>query len=74
MVKHCVKSAQIQRNTEYLFVFSPNAGKYRPEKNLNLDFFNAVKVAWLSMMFDLIGNVFCHLLLFFKVHKGHHFN
>ena len=44
MKQHCVKSVRIRRfsgpyipafglNTEYLSVFSPNAGNYRPEKH-----------------------------------------
>ena len=52
--EHCVKSVQIQSffwslfpafvlNTEYLSVFSPNAGKYGPEKTPYLDTFNAVE-------------------------------
>ena len=32
----------IRRDTEYLSVFSPNAGKYRPEKTPYLDTFHAV--------------------------------
>ena len=34
----------IRRDTSYLSVFSPNAGKYRPEKNPYLDTFHAVLV------------------------------
>ena len=34
----------IRRDTEYLSVFSPNAGKYGPEKILHLDTFHAVNV------------------------------
>ena len=34
----------IRRDTSYLSVFSPNAGKYRPEKTLYLDTFHAVIV------------------------------
>ena len=33
----------VRRDTKYLSVFSPNAGKYRPEKTLYLDTFHAVK-------------------------------
>ena len=32
----------IRRDTEYLSVFNPNAGKYRPEKTPYLDTFHAV--------------------------------
>ena len=32
----------IQRDSPYLYVFSPNAGKYEPEKTLYLDTFHAV--------------------------------
>ena len=32
----------IRRDTKYLSVFSPNAGKYGPEKTLYLDTFHAV--------------------------------
>ena len=32
----------IRRDTKYLSVFSPNAGKYRPEKTSSLDTFHAV--------------------------------
>ena len=32
----------IRRDTEYLSVFSPNAGKYKPEKTPYLDTFDAV--------------------------------
>ena len=35
----------IRRYTEYLSVFSPNAGKYGPEKILYLDTFHDVLVA-----------------------------
>ena len=37
---HCVKSVQIR--SFFWFVFSPNTGKYRPEKTPYLDTFNAV--------------------------------
>ena len=32
----------IRRDAEYLFVFSPNAGKYEPEKTPYLDTFHAM--------------------------------
>ena len=32
----------LRRDTEYLSVFSPNAGKYGPEKTLYLDTFHTV--------------------------------
>ena len=35
-------SDRIRRDTDYLSVFSPNAGKYGPEKTLHLDTFDAV--------------------------------
>ena len=51
-IPHCVKSVQIRsislysvrmrENTEYLSVFTPNAGKYGPEKTPYLDTFRAV--------------------------------
>ena len=34
--------SRIQRDTKYLSVFSPNAGKYRPEKSPYLDTFHTV--------------------------------
>ena len=34
----------IRRDTPYLSLFSPNAGKYGPEKNPYLDTFHAVNV------------------------------
>ena len=34
----------MRRNMKYLSVFSPNAGKYRPEKTLYLDTFHVVNV------------------------------
>ena len=43
----------IKKDTPYLSVFRPNAGKYRPEKNSDLDTFHAVliqiilSVAWI---------------------------
>ena len=37
---HCVKSVQIRRfSGPYFFIFSPNKGKYRPEKTSYLDIF-----------------------------------
>ena len=36
----------IRRDTPYLPVFSPNAGKYRPEKTPHLDTFHTVIVYW----------------------------
>ena len=38
-------SGRIQRNTEYLSVFTPNAEKYGPEKTPYLDTFHAVLFA-----------------------------
>ena len=35
-------SDRIRRDTKYLSVFSPNAGKYGPEKTSYLDTFHAV--------------------------------
>ena len=53
-IPHCVKSVQIRsislysvrmrENTEYLSVFTPNAGKYGPKKTPYLDTFHAVPV------------------------------
>ena len=37
----------IRRDTKYLFVFSPNAGKYGPEKTPYLDTFHTVNVDWI---------------------------
>ena len=34
------------RDTEYLFVFSPNAGKYGPEKTPNTDTFHEVNLTY----------------------------
>ena len=39
----------IRRDTEYLSVFSPNAGKYGPEKSLYYDTFHAVRVFNVSL-------------------------
>ena len=58
---HCVKSVQIQsfcwsvfsRSKEYLSVFSPNAGKYGPEKTPYLDTLHAA----LSTMFLIISKL-----------------
>ena len=45
-LKHCVKSVQIQFfSGPYFSVFSPNTGKYGPEKTLYLDTFHAVKLS-----------------------------
>ena len=42
-ITHCVKSVQIRRfSGPYFPVFSPNTGKYRPEKTTYLDTFHAV--------------------------------
>ena len=61
--KHCVKSVQIRsffwsvffphsdwirRDTPYLSVFSPNAGKYGPDKTPYLHTFHTVKVLSIS--------------------------
>ena len=35
---------RIRRDTKYLFIFSPNAGNYGPEKTPYLDTFHAVKI------------------------------
>ena len=35
---------RIRRDTAYLTALSPNAGKYRPEKTLDLDTFHAVMI------------------------------
>ena len=44
--KQCVKGVQIVnlRITELIFVFSPNTGKYGPEKTPYIDTFHAVKL------------------------------
>ena len=39
-------SHQIRRNTPYLSIFSPYAGKYGPEKTPYLDTFHAVTASW----------------------------
>ena len=39
----------IRGDTEYLSVFSPNAGKYGPEKSLHYDTFHAVRVFNVSL-------------------------
>ena len=42
----------IQKDTKYLSVFSPNAGKYGPEKIPSLDTFHAVHLWW-TMFWDV---------------------
>ena len=42
----------IRTDTSYFSVFSPNAGKYGPEKTPSLDTFHAVKV-WISVWWKL---------------------
>ena len=36
-------------HSEYLYVFSPNAGKYGPEKTVYLDAFHVVQCPWLFL-------------------------
>ena len=43
LVRVLIHSDWIRRDTEYLSVSSPNAGKYEPEKALYLDTFHAVQ-------------------------------
>ena len=42
--KYCEQVTVISGDTPYLSVFSPNAGKYGPEKTPYLDIFHAVQV------------------------------
>ena len=44
-------SDRIRRDTDYLSVFSPNAGKYRPEITPHLDTFHAVRASELLVIF-----------------------
>ena len=51
--EHCVKSVQIRVFSGLYFpVFSPNTGKYEPEKNPYFDTFHAVETQ-LKIFFDL---------------------
>ena len=47
--QRCVKIVCIRRDTEYLTVFSPNAGKYGPEK-LRIQTLSSSAVAWNGLM------------------------
>ena len=51
----------IPRFTEQISIFSPNTGKYGPEKNLYLDTFHAVYFMSMTSF---------HNLLFFDVFRG----
>ena len=42
------RSNWIRKDSPYLSVFSPNAGKYRPEKTPYLDTFHAVMFKWIG--------------------------
>ena len=44
-------SDRIRRDTDYLSVFSPDAGKYRPEITPHLDTFHAVRASELLVIF-----------------------
>ena len=49
----------IRRDAEYLCVFSPNAGKYGPQKTPHLDIFYAVfNKANISEAFQLTHNIY----------------
>ena len=47
----------IRRNTPYLSVFSPNAGKYGPEKTPSLDTFHAVTTKRFAERRDVFRNL-----------------
>ena len=49
----------IRTDTSYLFVFSPNAGKYGPEKALHLDTFHVVHIVQRQSVSKL--RLICHL-------------
>ena len=54
----------IRRDTLYVFVFSPNAGKYRPEKNPYLDTFHIVQGSQIYWMISISQYlVKCNLIL-----------
>ena len=56
----------IRRNTSYLFVFSPNTGKYGPEKTPYLDTFHAVWAACKKgEKFNLTFFILTHAYLIF---------
>ena len=44
----------MRRDTSYLSVFSPNAGKYGPEKTPYLDTFHAVHINWVLLSFTIL--------------------
>ena len=48
----------IRRDTMYLSVFSPNAGKYGPEKTLYLDTFTQCWVQWVTFRNNQYRGVF----------------
>ena len=54
----------VRRDTEYLSVFSPNVGKYRPEKTPYLGTFHAVALKT-NMFHSIINNnrIFCSIEL-----------
>ena len=62
-------SGWIQRDTEYLSVFSPNTGKYGPEKNPYLDNFHALLLDQnkkLSVTRILISRIFAFVEQIFR--------
>ena len=68
LVRIFAHSHWIRRDTEYLLVFSPNAGKYGPEKTLYLATFHEVTallsyVLYATLSFLLLLQIFvnfCH--------------
>ena len=62
MVRIFSHSDRIWRDTKYLSVFSPNAGKYRPEKTPYLDTFHTV---------DMKNTLNVLLLCLYFSHQGH---
>ena len=76
-INHCVKSVQIRdnfwsvfsriraeyvRDTKYLSVFSPNAGKHGPEITPYLDTFHKVNVFYMNCHISF----FCFFFFFFR--------
>ena len=63
LVRILPHSDRIRRDTEYLFVFSPNAGKYGPEKTPYLDTFHALIVFMIVFMIRFKEYAFSEQLL-----------
>ena len=54
---------RIRRDTPYLTVFSPNAGKYGPEKTPYLDIFRAVMIIFIKLAITFNPRCFQCILL-----------